>query len=75
MPTITVSIPDNNVASEFEIRMIVACRLFEEGRITSGQAAEIAGISKRAFLESAGKFGVSIFGYSMQELEEDLKHA
>jgi predicted HTH domain antitoxin len=75
MHTFTVAIPDDTAVNEFEVRMIVACRLFEEGRITSGQAAEIAGISKRAFLESAGKFGVSIFGYSMQELEDDLKHA
>ncbi|CAN5457807.1 hypothetical protein BH18ACI1_BH18ACI1_09130 [soil metagenome] len=54
--------------------MIVASKLFEQGKLLSGQAAEIVGLSKRAFLELLGKYGVSVFGYRAEELEKDLKN-
>jgi predicted HTH domain antitoxin len=74
MSLVSFSIPDEISVSEFEIKMIVAAKLFEEGKISSGQAADIVGLSKRAFLEIVGKYGVSIFGYDYDELTEDLKH-
>jgi len=74
MSLVSFSIPDEISVSEFEIKMIVAAKLFEEGKISSGQAADIVGLSKRAFLEVVGKYGVSIFGYDYDELAEDLKH-
>ena len=48
--------------------MIIAVALFEKGILSSGQAAELVGINRRAFLESLGTYGVSIFG----ETEEDI---
>jgi predicted HTH domain antitoxin len=75
MNVISLQVPDHVHTSEFEIRMIVASRLFDEGRLSSGQAATMAGISKRAFLELVGQYGVSVFSYTFEELEEDLKHA
>lgn len=75
MNVISLQVPDHVHTSEFEVRMIVASRLFDEGRLSSGQAATMAGISKRAFLELVGQYGVSVFSYTFEELEEDLKHA
>lgn len=49
--------------------MAVAVVLFDKGIFSSGQSAEFAGISKREFIENAGKYGVSVFG----ETPEDLK--
>lgn len=74
MHTITIKLPKNVQVSDFEINMIVASKLFEEGKLTSGQAAEMVGLSKRAFIEMLGKYGVSAFGYSFKELEDDLKN-
>lgn len=74
MNTVSLSLPDDISVSEFEVKMIVAAKLFEEGKISSGQAAEIVGLSKRAFLEVVGKFGVSIFGYDYDELSENLNN-
>lgn len=68
--TITVKIPKRLSLSEFEISMILASRLYETGKITSGQAAEMVGLSKRAFIELLGKYDVSVFGYTLDE--EDL---
>ncbi|MGB7394601.1 MAG: UPF0175 family protein, partial [Pricia sp.] len=60
---------------DFDLKMLVASKLFADGRLSSGQACKIVGISKRAFLEVLGKYGVSVFGYNFAELEEDLNNA
>ena len=67
MKTITINLPEE--VNEMEIKMAVAAFLFERAIFSSGQAAEFAGISKKEFIETAGKYGVSIFG----ETPEDLK--
>ncbi|GAB2479584.1 UPF0175 family protein [Algoriphagus taiwanensis] len=67
MKTITVKVPES--ADEKEVKMQIAGVLFERGILSSGQAAELVGISKREFIESAGEYGVSVFG----ETAEDLK--
>ncbi len=55
--------------------MIIVSKLFELGKLSSGQAAEAAGLSKCAFLELLGKYKVSVFSYDIDELEEDLLKA
>jgi predicted HTH domain antitoxin len=67
MKTVTFNLPEE--VNEKEIKMAVAAILFDKGILTSGQAAEFTGVTKREFLESVGKYGVSIFG----ETSEDLK--
>jgi predicted HTH domain antitoxin len=67
MKTITIELPDE--VDEKEAKMTVAAALFDKGILSSGQAAGFVGISRRAFLESLGQHGVSIFG----ETEEDLR--
>ena len=71
--TVELKLPDSVQLSDFDIRMTLAAKLYEMGTLSGGQGAELAGISKREFLESLGKYGVSIFGYTAEELEEDLK--
>jgi predicted HTH domain antitoxin len=75
MSIFRIQIPDNVNITDFELKMLIASKLFESGKLSSGQAAEIVGISKRTFIELLGKFGVSLFGYSYEELEEDLENA
>lgn len=66
MKTLTFNIPDS--VNEIEIKMQLAAHLFEKGVLSSGQAAELVGIPKREFLENVGKYGVSIFGESIEDL-------
>jgi predicted HTH domain antitoxin len=68
MKTLTLQIPDT--VDEKDIKMQVATSLFEKGVLSSGQAAELVGISKRDFLKTAGNYGVSIFGESTEDLEK-----
>jgi predicted HTH domain antitoxin len=67
---VTVNIPKQANLSEFDVAMTLASRLYELGKITSGQAAEMVGLSKRAFIELLGKYNVSVFGYTLED--EDL---
>ena len=71
--TIQMQLPDDLGISDFEVKMIVAARLYETGRLSAGQAAEIVNLSKRAFLEVLSDFGVSVFGYGADELRKELK--
>ncbi len=74
MNTIAINLPANLQMSSFEIEMLVATKLFEDGKLSFGQAAEMVGLSKRASIEILGKYGVSVFGYDIEELENDLKN-
>lgn len=70
--TLELKLPDSIHLSEFDIKMTLAAKLYEDGTLSGGQAAELAGVSKRTFVELLGKYGVSVFGYDVEELEEDL---
>ena len=67
LKTLTLSLPEE--VNEQHLKMAVAAILFEKGTLSSGQAADFVGISKREFIETVGTFGVSIFS----ETAEDLK--
>ena len=55
--------------------MIVASKLYEDGRLSSGQAAEMVGLSKRAFIELLGQYGVSVLSQSIPDLHSDIANA
>lgn len=75
MTTLTLNLPKTVKLEERELVMILATKLYEQGKLSLGQAAELAGFSKRAFVEILGDYGVSIFNYSPDELEKDLENA
>jgi predicted HTH domain antitoxin len=60
---------------EREARLLLALKLYETGRLSSGLAAELAGIPRSAFLLVLGQHGLSPFGTSAEELGEDLANA
>jgi predicted HTH domain antitoxin len=75
MKSITLSIPDMVDIDEKEAKTRFAAGFYEQGKLTLGQAAEIAGYSKRTFMEILGNYGVSIFSDSENELENDILNA
>ncbi len=58
---------------EAQIRLMAALKMFELGKLSSGKAAELAGMSRVEFLEMCGRYRVSIFNYAPEELEAELK--
>ncbi|MDA3891038.1 MAG: UPF0175 family protein [Salinivirgaceae bacterium] len=75
MRTIQINIPDSVEMSDYDFSMMVAAKLYEEQKLSTGQAAEIVGLSKRAFIELLGKYGVSLFSSSVADLHSDIANA
>ena len=73
MSQVTVALPDS--VSEAEAKLQLAVRLFQVGSLSCGQVAELAGYSKRTFIELLGKQGVAVLDSSADELTDDLSHA
>jgi predicted HTH domain antitoxin len=68
MKTLTLQLPDN--VDEKDVKMQLAAHLYDKGIMSSGQAANLVGISKREFIETVGQYGVSIFGESIDDIEK-----
>ena len=75
MRTIKLQIPDEVDLKECDFSMIIASKLYEDGKLSSGQAAKIAGLSKRAFIELLGRHGVSVFSTVLSDLKSDIANA
>ena len=75
MRTIILNIPDTVDLDDREALMVIASKLFESGKLSLGQAADLVGLSKRAFMEVLGAYGVSIFNYPPADLDQDVEHA
>jgi Uncharacterised protein family (UPF0175). len=49
-------------------------KIYEDGLFTAGQASDVANLTKRAFIEIIGKYGVSIFSpVSFQLFEQAFR--
>jgi predicted HTH domain antitoxin len=75
MKVLTLTIPDNLELDNLQVAMLVASRLYEQGRLSLGQAAEVAGLTKRTFAELLGTYNVSIFNYPASDLSRDVANA
>jgi len=71
---ISVNLPEMNI-KEDEIKLFLAMKLLEEGIVSLGKAAEIAGYSEKAFAEILIHKGISPIRYSNLNLEKELQHA
>jgi predicted HTH domain antitoxin len=67
---LTLELPSN--LTKDEAQTLLAVKLYETERVSLGQAAKLAGYSKRAFIEILGRQGVPVFNYSPDELREEL---
>ncbi len=80
---VTIPYPDDLLLSlkvtpeyfETEARLLLAIKLYEMERITTGMAAQIAGMDRVAFIFELARFGLSPIGIDPEELESDLANA
>jgi len=70
---LSLTLPDNVQVDSADVKIITVYALFERGILSSGQAAELLGLSKRTFLENASLHGVSLFQYDENELIEEIE--
>jgi predicted HTH domain antitoxin len=58
-----------------EMKMLAVVKLYEFGRLSSGRAAQLAGIPRVAFLMRLADYRVSPFRLTPEELVEDAESA
>jgi predicted HTH domain antitoxin len=83
MQTVSLEIPATTFAAlgespdEFisEMRIAAAVKWYELGRLSQGKAAEVAGLSRSAFIEALSRFKVSPMQYTEKELGDELADA
>ncbi len=71
----TLNLPDNADVDNKQLAILVASKLYELGKLSLGQAAEVAGLTKRAFAELLGSYDVSIFNYPPSDISRDVANA
>lgn len=83
MQTVSLEIPASTFAAlgespdEFvsEMRIAAAVKWYELGRLSQGKAAEVAGLTRSAFIEALARFRVSPIQYTEKELSDELADA
>jgi predicted HTH domain antitoxin len=71
MTTITLQVPDSLGEYKNDTVRFIAAKLYESGKLSLGQSADMAGLSKRTFAELLGDYGVSILNYPASEMLND----
>ena len=83
MSTVQLEIPEEVLISlketpetiAREMQILAAVKLFELGKLSSGRAAQLAGMPRVQFLLLLGKYQVSPFSLTTEELERDVQNA
>jgi predicted HTH domain antitoxin len=80
--TVTVDLPDSaikaldaktSVDAVANLLLAAAMKLYELGRLSTGAAAELAGMGRVEFLDRLAEFGVNAFQESPEELARELE--
>lgn len=80
---IAIDLPDDVLAAlgstpeqfEREARFVLAAKLFEMRRLSSGKAARVAGMDRVEFLLALKRAGVSMINLTDEDIEDDLRYA
>ena len=75
MKTLTLNLQDSLDLDNSDLSMLIATKLYEQGKLSLGQAAELAGLTKRTFAELLAKYEVSIFNSPASDLAKDVANA
>ncbi len=71
MKHLILNIPDNLNLNERETKRFLAAKMYEIGKLSLGQSAELAGLSKVAFSEILADYDVSIINYPPSDIIQD----
>ena len=71
MTTITLQVPDSLGEYQNDTVRFIAAKLYESGKLSLGQAADMVNLSKRTFAELLSDYGVSILNYPAAEMLND----
>lgn len=80
MTDFTIKVPDefqdavhlSKEELQDHIRLMAALKMFELGKLSSGKAAEFAGLSRLKFFEACERYKISVYNYADDEISEAL---
>jgi predicted HTH domain antitoxin len=72
MTTLTLQVPDFLEENHHDTVRFIAAKLYEAGKLSLGQAAEMVGMSKTSFAEILSNYGVSYINYSAEDILNDV---
>ena len=67
-----LEVPDSLAEYRNDTVRFIAAKLYESGKLSLGQAADMARLTKRTFAELLGDYGVSYINYSVSDLNDEL---
>lgn len=73
MTTITLQIPDALEKDHDETVRLIAAKLYEAGKLTLGQAAEMCGMKKWDFPAVLARFDIPYFQYTAEDVIADVE--
>ena len=59
---------------ERELRFRLTAFLYESGRLSAGQAGQLAGMPRLRFLVELGRRGRVVVNLAVEDLEDELRH-
>ncbi len=75
MKVLSINIPDSLELDDKQLALLVAGQLYEQGKLSLGQAAAVAGLTKRTFAELLGNLDISIFNFPAADITRDVVNA
>lgn len=75
MQILEIKLPDFIQIEPREIKFLLASKLYEQGKLSIGQSAELADLSKRTFIELLGSYDISLFNYNAEDIRKDYENA
>lgn len=72
---ILISLKETTQEFSKDILVLAAVKLFELGKLSSGRAAQLAGMSRISFLQALAGYKVPVFDLSEEELKQDMLNA
>lgn len=75
MKTLTLNIPDALELDDKEASLLLAFKLYEQGKLSLGRAAELAGYTKVTFAEILARHDIPVFNYPASDLARDVQNA
>ena len=70
-----LSLKESRAEFETEARLLLAVKLYEQNRVSTGMAARLAGISRVQFMFALGRYNLSPFGVDAAQIVQDMKNA
>jgi predicted HTH domain antitoxin len=70
-----LEIPDKAGLDPKDVARFLAAKLYESGRLTLAQAAQMVSMRTVDFADILSQYGVSLFNYPASDIAQDVVHA